>query len=87
MTKYCYAEEMYKLCYKMSQILKVLGEHKLSRFYNAAADGFIYRQKILSVRDANKPASKEMVQDLHDLTKYLKKKEALANEKLDKEAI
>ena len=86
MTKYCYAETMAETCSKLSQTLNELGEDKLSRFYSAASDGFTYRKKLLTVKEANKPASREMINDFHDLKKFYEEKETLVKANLDKEA-
>ena len=86
MSYYYYAEKMMGLCSQLSQILKVLKEDKLSRFYSAAADGFTYRKKTYTVSQACREVSKEMLNDLKDLEKYKQKKEKLACKKLDKEA-
>lgn len=86
MSYYYYAETMMELCFKLSQILKVLKEDKLSRFYSAAADGFTYRKKTYTVSQACREVPQEMLNDLEELKKYKQKKEKLACKKLDKEA-
>ena len=84
MTYYLYAETMQTICSKLSQILSILNESKLSRFYSAAADGFTYRKKTYTVNQACREVTPEMINDLNELQKYSTKKEKLASKKQGK---
>jgi len=87
MSMYCYAEEMYKICFKISQVLIVLEEKSLSEFYSAAADGFYNRQHNMTLKQADEQTTPEHLNDLANLISFYTDKEKLACKKLEMEAV
>ena len=87
MSMYCYAEEMYKICFKISQVLIVLGDNKLSRFYQNSADSFYSRQKGMTLKEADEKATPEKLNDLASLMSFYREKEKQACKKLEQEAV
>lgn len=87
MTKYCYADEMYLLCFKVSQVLIVLKDKDLSQFYHNAIEGFYIKQRKMTLKEAVEPATEENLKDLAELKKFHQEKVKLACQELEKEAV
>lgn len=85
MTKYVYAGEMQELCFKISQVCKVLEEEGLQDFYYAASEGFVEIRKNYSVAEADTPISSDQEEQLESTAAYLKELHQQAAEKLDQE--
>jgi len=85
MTKYEYAGEMQEVCFKISQVWKVLEEEGLQDFYYAASEGFVEIRNNYSVEEADQVISTDQEEQLESTAAYLKELRKQAAEKLDKE--
>ena len=85
MTKYEYAGEMQELCFKISQVCKVLEEEGMQDFYHAASEGFEKMRKDYSVAEAQQYISDDQEKQLEATAAYVKELQKQAAEKLDKE--
>lgn len=85
MTKYEYAGEMQELCFKISQVCKVLEEEGLQDFYHAASEGFAVIRNEYSVEEAQQLVTKDEKEQLESTAAYVKEMQKQAAEKLDQE--
>ena len=86
MTNYEYHVEMQRLCFKISQAQKVLGETGLYDFYYATSTGFEELRGKMSVEEADRPIDKNQEETLENTSAYVKEVQQQAAEKLGQEA-
>ena len=85
MTKYEYAGEMQELCFKISQVCKVLDDEGMQDFYKATSEGYAKIRKDYSVEEAAMVISDDQEKQLENTAAYAKELQKQAAEKLDKE--
>ena len=85
MTKYEYAGEMQELCFKISQVCKVLDDEGMQDFYKATSESYQKIRKDYSVEEAAMVISDDQEKQLENTAAYAKELQKQAAEKLDKE--